>query len=399
MDRVFKSGASATPPSPPSSPSVGYPIGGDPGLGTPATKPGPYWYHMITEELRGLVAAAGLTPDASNLNQLTLAVQELIRQAAGDYKASVHVATTANITALNGGAPNTLDGVTLVLGDRILVKDQTTASQNGIYVVTTLGTGANGTWSRAGDADTALEINSGAMVVVEEGTTNADSQWVLTTNAPITLGTTSLTFAKQGGGGSLVNVVRYASAGSGTYNKPSNVTKIRVRVVGGGGGGAAGYGDYGAGGGGGAGGYCETFITSPATSYAYTVGAAGAAGATTAGGGNGGSTTIAGMTASGGVGGQTGTGSGGTGGSASGGQLNVPGGGGGGGSPRAGSYADGGGGNGGASAFGGGGAGGGRVNAQGTAGSFGGGGGGSGALGTSAGAAGGAGFIEIEEYA
>jgi hypothetical protein len=200
MDRVFKSGASATPPSPPSSPSVGYAVGGDPGLGTPATKPGPYWYHMITESLRRLLVASGLTPDHTNLDQVTLAVQELIRQAAGDYKASVRVATTANITALNGGAPNTLDGVALVASDRILVKDQTTASQNGIYVVTNLGTGANGTWSRAGDADSALELNSGAIVTVEEGTSNADSQWMLTTSNPITLGSTALTFAKPSGG-------------------------------------------------------------------------------------------------------------------------------------------------------------------------------------------------------
>ena len=201
MDRVFKSGASGTPPTPPASPSVGYPIGGDPGTGTPATKPGPYWYHMITESLRRLLVASGLTPDHTNLDQVTLAVQELIRQAAGDYKASVRVATTANITALNGGAPNTLDGVTLVAGDRILVKDQTTASQNGLYVVTTLGTGANGTWSRAGDADAAGELTSGAVVSVEEGAANADTRWMLITNDPVVLGTTALTFTRQGSAG------------------------------------------------------------------------------------------------------------------------------------------------------------------------------------------------------
>lgn len=209
MDRVFKSGASATPPAPPVSPSVGYAIGGDPGTGTPATKPGAYWYHMITESLRRLLVASGLTPDHTNLDQVTLAVQELIRQAAGDYKASVRVATTANITALNGGAPNTLDGVTLVAGDRILVKDQTTASQNGLYVVTTLGTGANGTWGRAGDADAAGELTSGAVVAVEEGSANADSQWMLVTDGVITIGTTSLVFVRQGGAGQQAGEVCY----------------------------------------------------------------------------------------------------------------------------------------------------------------------------------------------
>lgn len=399
MDRVFKSGASATPPAPFASPSVGYPISGDPGTGTPATKPGGYWYYMITEELRRLVVAAGLTPDHTNLDQVTLAVQELIRQAAGDYKASVRVATTANITALNGGAPNTLDGVTLVAGDRILVKDQTTASQNGLYVVTTLGTGANGTWSRAGDADAAGELTSGAVVSVEGGTANGDSQWMLTTNNPITIGTTALTFAKQGGGGSLVNVVRYTAAGSGTYTKPSNVTKIRIRAIGGGGSGAGGYGDYGAGGGGGAGGYAEKLIASPASTYAYTVGAGAAGVATTASGGSGSATTIAGMTASGGAGGVTGSGAGGSGGAATGGDLNVTGGGGSGGAPKAGSYADGGGGSGGSGFWGGGGGAGGRGDAPGKAGVFGGGGGGGAAMGSATGGAGGAGYIEIEEYA
>lgn len=198
MDRAFSSGASGTPPSAPVSPSSGYATSGNPGTGTPATKPGAWWYHMITEELRQLIVAAGLTPDYTNTSQVAQAVQALIAAgAANDYKASVRAATTANITTLAGGAPNTLDGVTLVANDRILVKDQTTASQNGIYYVATLGTGANGTWTRATDADGAGELTSGTIVAVEEGTTNADSQWMLTTDGTITIGTTSLTFVRK----------------------------------------------------------------------------------------------------------------------------------------------------------------------------------------------------------
>jgi type IV secretory pathway protease TraF len=102
--------------------------------------------------------------------------------------------TTTNITTLAGGAPNTLDGITLASGDRILVKNQTTASQNGIYTVTTLGTGANGTWTRATDADALGELVAGTMVNVSEGTVNADSVWTLTTDGAITPGTTALTF-------------------------------------------------------------------------------------------------------------------------------------------------------------------------------------------------------------
>ena len=119
-----------------------------------------------------------------------------------DYKTSVRVATTANIAGLGGSAPNTLDGVTLAANNRILVKDQSTASQNGIYVVTTLGTGANGTWTRATDADGSGELSSGAIVAVDEGTAHADSQWMLTTDGTITIGTTALTFARKDAGAS-----------------------------------------------------------------------------------------------------------------------------------------------------------------------------------------------------
>ena len=202
--RNFSSGTSVSPPTPLASPSVGYPTAGNPGTGTPATKPGAYWYHQVGEELRNLILAAGLTPSDAALTQVAQAVQILITASVvQDYKASVRVATTANITALNGSAPNTLDGVTLAANDRILVKDQSTASQNGIYYVATLGTGANGTWTRATDADGVGELTAGAVILVEEGTANADSQWMLTTDGTITIGTTALTFARKDAGASI----------------------------------------------------------------------------------------------------------------------------------------------------------------------------------------------------
>jgi phage-related tail fiber protein len=210
MDRAFKSGASGTPPTAPVSPSVGYPTSGNPGTATPATKPGPWWYHMMTEEMRAVIVAAGITPDQTNTTQLRDAILALIAAgAANDYKASVRVATTANIASLTGGAPDTVDGITLVLGDRVLVKDQSTGSQNGIYTVTTLGTGANGTWTRATDADAAGELTSGALVPVEVGTANADSLWMLTTDGTITIGTTALAFARQGASGQSAGEVCY----------------------------------------------------------------------------------------------------------------------------------------------------------------------------------------------
>lgn len=75
MDRAFQSGAAGSAPTAPASPSIGYPTAGNPGTGTPATKPGPYWYHMIMEELMAIVAAAGITPAQGNLTQLLTALR------------------------------------------------------------------------------------------------------------------------------------------------------------------------------------------------------------------------------------------------------------------------------------------------------------------------------------
>lgn len=111
-----------------------------------------------------------------------------------DVKDSVRAATTANIT-LSG--TQTIDGVSVTTGDRVLVKNQSTASQNGIYVV------AAGSWARATDADSDAEVTSGLFTFVEEGTVNSDSGWVLSTNSTITLGTTALTFAQFSGAGQI----------------------------------------------------------------------------------------------------------------------------------------------------------------------------------------------------
>ena len=111
-----------------------------------------------------------------------------------DVKASVRVATIASIT-LSG--TQTIDGVAVAAGDRVLVKNQSTASQNGIYTV------AAGSWSRSSDADADSEVTAGLFTFVSEGTANADSGWVLTTNDTITLGTTSLAFAQFSGAGQI----------------------------------------------------------------------------------------------------------------------------------------------------------------------------------------------------
>lgn len=110
-----------------------------------------------------------------------------------DAKASVVVATTANIT-LSG--TQTIDGVAVSVGDRVLVKDQSTSANNGIYLV------ASSSWTRTTDANSWTELVA-AFTFVEQGTTNADSGWVCTVDAGGTLGSTSVTFAQFSGAGQI----------------------------------------------------------------------------------------------------------------------------------------------------------------------------------------------------
>ena len=108
-----------------------------------------------------------------------------------DWKASVRAASTGNLT-LSG--TQTVDGVVLAVGDRVLAKDQATGSQNGIYVVAAAG------WTRPADADENAEVTAGMATTVAEGTSNGDKTFVLTSNDPITVGTTALAFTQLGGG-------------------------------------------------------------------------------------------------------------------------------------------------------------------------------------------------------
>lgn len=111
------------------------------------------------------------------------------RSAAGanlSFKAPVRLATTANIT-LSG--EQTIDSVSAVDGDRILVKNQTTASENGIYIVRT------GAWERAPDWDGNGDVVTGTMVFVCLGTTNTLRLYRVSTTGTITIGTTSVTLS------------------------------------------------------------------------------------------------------------------------------------------------------------------------------------------------------------
>lgn len=153
---------------------------------------------------------AGVNPN----DAVTMAQVDAVKQALR-IKDSVRVATTANIT-LSG--LQAIDGVTVIAGDRVLVKDQSTASQNGIYVA------ASGAWARAADANVSSEVMGGTYVFINEGSTNADSGWVLTTNDPIVLDTTNLAFTQFSGAGQI-------TAGTGlskTGNTISLITPVTL---------------------------------------------------------------------------------------------------------------------------------------------------------------------------
>ncbi|WGO91838.1 phage tail protein [Pseudomonas viciae] len=102
-----------------------------------------------------------------------------------DHKPSVRVATTANIKL---AGLHKVDGVTVVAGDRVLVKDQKTAKENGLYIA------SPGAWQRAPDADSSAKVTSALFVSVEQGTLQADTLWQLATDDVIELNITALTF-------------------------------------------------------------------------------------------------------------------------------------------------------------------------------------------------------------
>lgn len=124
------------------------------------------------------------------------------------FKAAVRVATTGAIT-LSG--TQTIDGVAVIAGDRVLVKNQGDSEDNGIYVV------AAGAWTRAEDANTSAKVKSGMFCFIEEGNIYDDTGWVLSTNNPIVLGTTELEFVQFSAQG-VASVANVGTTGTGLYD-------------------------------------------------------------------------------------------------------------------------------------------------------------------------------------
>ena len=177
-------------------------------------------------DLNGLTVAAtqtismgsnrvtGVADPTSDQDAATKAYVDAVKTGL-DVKDSVRAATTASGTLSSAFAnTSTLDGVTLATGDRILLKDQSTGAENGIYTVN-----ASGAPTRATDFDEDAEVTGGAFTFVEEGTTNADSGFVLSTNGSITVGTTSIAFSQFSGAGQI-------TAGSGATKSGNTINVI-----------------------------------------------------------------------------------------------------------------------------------------------------------------------------
>ena len=128
----------------------------------------------------------------------------------------------ATLTLTAGNAVVTIDGIaTATTSERVLVKDQDDAEENGIYYVSTAsGASATLVLTRATDSDTATEFNGGAFTFVGKGTTNADSGWVMTQDSTITFGTTEIDWAQFSGAGQI-------TAGS-ALTKSGNTLNVAV---------------------------------------------------------------------------------------------------------------------------------------------------------------------------
>ena len=163
-------------------------------------------------------AGTGVTVNANDVavDTSTIATRSYVDGVAQGItaKAPVRAATTGNVTALNSGV--TIDGVSLVNGDRVLVKDQSSPAENGIYIVAA-------SPSRATDWDASGEVRGGTVVWVQEGTVNADTGWVVTTDDnDIVPGTDAAAFVQFSGlgqitaGGGLTKTGNTVDVGAGT---------------------------------------------------------------------------------------------------------------------------------------------------------------------------------------
>lgn len=173
---------------------------------------------QLSLNLTALTVARILTaPDESGIIA-TQAYADSIAQGLV-VKDAVRVASTGNVNI--AAAPATIDGIALVANDRVLLKDQAAGQFNGIYIWASIG----GAMVRSSDYDDAAKIVPGSFMFVQEGAVNEDSGWVLTTDNPIVVDTTVLTFTQFSGAGQII-------AGNG-LSKTGNTLDVNLQVNGG----------------------------------------------------------------------------------------------------------------------------------------------------------------------
>lgn len=192
MDRVFESGAAGLAPAAPASPSSGFATGGNPSGGVPATKPGPYWFHMVTEEIRAVIVAAGLTPDHLALNQLALAISALVASAGVSAYNGTQVLPASDLrktVLFAGGTANAtftlpaLSGV--AVGGSITIKHATSGSfvltvqRAGTDVIQPGGSTVTNFTMSVGDSVTLVNSGSGWSIV------NGSTMLQYATGAPL----------------------------------------------------------------------------------------------------------------------------------------------------------------------------------------------------------------------
>lgn len=176
MDRVFESGAAGSPPSAPASPSSGYPTAGNPQTATPATKPGPWWYHMIAEEILSVIEAAGLPPSHTDTNQLldalraagvfqtapqfdndtSVATTEFVQRALGNYAGWANI--SSNGTTISASAAGIFHNVTV------------TAVSTNLPLLSAVPVGAAFHFKNTGGASTNMINASGADTIIVDNT-------------------------------------------------------------------------------------------------------------------------------------------------------------------------------------------------------------------------------------
>jgi hypothetical protein len=177
-------------------------VGGTAGIGSSSSLPRADHVHampgLATVGTDGFFAGTDLV----RLNQV----------AAVNAKASVRVVATANVTQQAAGGTTTIDSVAVIVGDRVLLTNQSSSSSNGLYLV------SGSAWPRVQDADSNPENTAGAYVYVNEGTINAKTIWAQTTTGAISLGTTALTFVQIAGPRATVSTTRITAASNGGSN-------------------------------------------------------------------------------------------------------------------------------------------------------------------------------------